>query len=63
MVRRTVYGYGFLPQDPGSSPICLSGKTPKFGPQIPYNLRLKSSIPDKAAIHVTCDVRDLPKKA
>ena len=30
-------------QDPGRSPICLSGKTPKIGPKIPYNLWLKSA--------------------
>ena len=35
--------FGMRHQDPGSSPICLSGKTPKIGPKIPYNLWLKSA--------------------
>jgi hypothetical protein len=47
---------------PGSSPICLSGKIPQIGPQIPYNLRLKSPIPDKAAMHVICHICDPTKK-
>ena len=50
-------------QAPGSSLICLSGKTPKIGPQIPYNLRLKSPTLDRAVIHVMCHICDPAKKS
>ena len=48
-----------LLEAPGSSPICLSAKTPQNGPQIRNNSGLKYAIPDR---EVTCHKESHSKK-